>query len=1076
MKNTMKQVLAGVMAFAVAADFFPTGGITVAADAAQTPVPAVTDCTGIGWTLNGSEFTTCVDWDGTGMGCGGESTTTYTEETIPVTWYDGWQDVAQDAHFRYAAENSDRSKTVLREVLDDEKTVRVPWHIDYPDGGDGWVVSVEYDGTAVKAGEGTRQRELILHDEIGWLTLYDFSADPGIADDPENYYDLFTTLTVCNPNCGFTIPQIDKIIALLHTHGLELTVRGLAGSTAEAFAKAHGLPFVELQKTVGNLTYRLYSDHASVYRFTEQKLDLNGDGAAPAQTEIAIPAEIEGLPVTEIENHAFYETSTIVSVQLPETVTRIGNSAFNNCVNLRTVNLPDSLKSIGNLAFYHTGLETVTIPDSVTDIGISVFGYCEALKAARLPAGLTAIPEELFRSCSSLETFDIPERVSVIGSEAWTGCKALKEITFPEQLTVIGQGAFGGTGLTAVEIPESCTEIGEGAFKGCRFLRDVKLPDGMKELRAKTFAVCDSLKEIVLPEGLKSIGEEAFDESGVASVQIPDSCTEIGAHAFAGCDNLKEIRLPKNLTELSEYLFGDCDRLETVLLPDGLKVIGGSAFCDCAALRSIAIPDTVTAIESFAFSFCTELTQIQLPASLEMLGGYVFNNCTALEKITVPASVQQIEAYCFDECSALSEITFLADECEISSLLFGMECSQVVTICGNADSAVQQFAEENYYVFRSLDGSRTIEPDYEKALLMDVREDGAWVVDLRDEVPVLTVPSEYEGHPVVGIAENAFQQCYRLGTVILPETLKTIGNQAFWHSGIRNITLPEGLTTLGANAFEYCEKLESVILPESLTVIPREAFFGCGIQSVQIPDTVTEIGDFAFASSSLTEVHLPASVETIGWRAFALCRNMRSFTAENSSCKIKEIFGDPDYDDREAVEHLTIYGAKDSELHAYADWMKMPFCTTDGERVTEPAATVYQPSEQYYELRAKREELWEHPAVTGTDVYYDDPDITTSDVMYTTTANVMYTTTQTTCTTVTTTAGTSADAQQKKLPGDLDQNGRLSIADAVLLARLAAEDQMLKLSEAGRSCADIDGDGEITASDITTLLLWVNRS
>ena len=63
-------------------------------------------------------------------------------------------------------------------------------------------------------------------------------------------------------------------------------------------------------------------------------------------TEVVIPNEIESLPVTRIGDYAFYQCSSLTSIDIPSGVTSIGEDAFNNCSDLTSVDMPNSVTSI----------------------------------------------------------------------------------------------------------------------------------------------------------------------------------------------------------------------------------------------------------------------------------------------------------------------------------------------------------------------------------------------------------------------------------------------------------------------------------------------------------------------------------------------------------------------------------------------------------------------------------------------------------------------------------------------------------------------------------------------------------
>ena len=293
--------------------------------------------------------------------------------------------------------------------------------------------------------------------------------------------------------------------------------------------------------TCGDYTYTLLEDGGA--RIT---------GYDGMDTELTVPAELDGNPVREIGEGAFY-LCDMTSVALPDSLTSIDDSAFQSCSSLITVALSDGLTSIGDSAFsYCTSLTSIALPDGLTSIGDEVFYSC-SLTSIALPDGLTSIGANPFRSCDSLEKIDVspdhPVFAQIDGVLYEKASKTLicyplgKEgdsFAVPDGILAIGDSAFSYcTSLTSVTLPEGLTSIGDSAFSLCGSLTTITLPDSLTSIGDNAFYGCDSLTSIALPDGLTSIGDNAFlGCSSLTSVTLPDSLTSIGDRVFSNCDDL----------------------------------------------------------------------------------------------------------------------------------------------------------------------------------------------------------------------------------------------------------------------------------------------------------------------------------------------------------------------------------------------------------------------------------------------------------------------------------------------------------------------------------------------------------
>ncbi len=119
-----------------------------------------------------------------------------------------------------------------------------------------------------------------------------------------------------------------------------------------------------------------------------------------------------------------------------------------------------------------------------------------------------------------------------------------------------------------------------------------------------------------------------------------------------------------------------------------------------------------------------------------------------------------------------------------------------------------------------------------------------------------------EGVEVIG--DYAFAFCVQLENVVLPSTLTSIGKGAFQGSAIKTLHISEKtkLTSISDWAFAECTNLREVSIPGCIKTIGTSAFFGCtGVKKITLAEGVTTLGELAFAhNSDLSELTLPATL------------------------------------------------------------------------------------------------------------------------------------------------------------------------------------------------------------------------
>ena len=191
---------------------------------------------------------------------------------------------------------------------------------------------------------------------------------------------------------GVADPE-DRTVTIGINHIPEVSETGETVAWRETLLSVE-IPLSSIWKETGKLPAK-YSEE---YFTARLKYIVNEDGTAaivsrgnPAESywsELVIPAEMDGRPVTAIADGAFADHLNLESVTLPDSVTSIGARAFSGCYRLSSVNFPENLVSIGDEAFWSANLTYPVLPASLEFIGENAFRYNHSLNCI--------VPEDSF--------------------------------------------------------------------------------------------------------------------------------------------------------------------------------------------------------------------------------------------------------------------------------------------------------------------------------------------------------------------------------------------------------------------------------------------------------------------------------------------------------------------------------------------------------------------------------------------------------------------------------------------------------------------------------------------------------
>lgn len=481
-----------------------------------------------------------------------------------------------------------------------------------------------------------------------------------------------------------------------------------------------------------------------------------------------------------------------------------------------------------------------------------------------------------------------------IGKYAFCSCNNLKRLTLPKDITSIEQSAFFGcSGLTSITIPSSVTAIGKWSFYDCSSLTSIELPNSTTTIDEAAFQNCTSL----------------------ASVTLTSNLTSIESHAFIGCSQLKDVRY-NVLDDLATYIQTDhpeivignncnCDfkyyqnnqEITSLKIPAGITSIGKNVFQKYNGIQSLTFSPALTSISDLQFS-CdfTNLKSVYVGWQAPIAAGTFFkgadmSNCTLYVPHGTTNAYANSDIWCgFGKIIEYNnQATITLEQPGTLPQKINDSDKNLIThlkIKGNINGTDLRFIREMAGV--SVTGEIT---DGELANL-DLSEakivsGGDYYYQDSNDTKYYTKDDE------LGVC--AFSKCWGLKDISLPGDLKSVGDFAFSDcSSLETINLPSGITTIGNYAFWYCENLTSLTLPSGLISIGDRAFENC---------------------YSLTSLEFPSSLTTLGELVFAGCYELSNLTLHSNLTDVKSNYlfgGASNYNNLKDVRYII-----DSDLETY---------------------------------------------------------------------------------------------------------------------------------------------------------------
>lgn len=156
--------------------------------------------------------------------------------------------------------------------------------------------------------------------------------------------------------------------------------------------------FVMMQKFKKPVLNTLISkDEKWKYKINDDGLSVTVTDCLVLDSDVVVPTEICGLPVTDLGERLFYYNPYIRSVRIPKSVRSIRKSAFEGCHDLNSIEIPNGVFQIEDCAFsFCVNLKTVILPDSLVNVGFGAFYYCKNITCVTIGSGLRILGDYMF--------------------------------------------------------------------------------------------------------------------------------------------------------------------------------------------------------------------------------------------------------------------------------------------------------------------------------------------------------------------------------------------------------------------------------------------------------------------------------------------------------------------------------------------------------------------------------------------------------------------------------------------------------------------------------------------------------
>ncbi|MBR5410115.1 MAG: leucine-rich repeat domain-containing protein [Clostridia bacterium] len=236
---------------------------------------------------------------------------------------------------------------------------------------------------------------------------------------------------------------------------------------------------------IDNLAVLQKSTDGMTYKEVDGEIHITGYSDKTTVTELTIPDEIDGKPVTVIADFGVSNADSLKVITLGKNVREIGTWGLTNNQHLAAFAVAEgntAFKAEDGVLFSADGKTLYNYPCG-RGIEFDRFGMAPTDEEGNsvyvdyeIPDGVETVRDKAFYKCYYVNVTRFPDTISVIGEKAFHKCTSLKDFTMPAAIERIGKDAFSyNENLTHLEIGENIKEIGEYAFFYCKNLKSLTI-------------------------------------------------------------------------------------------------------------------------------------------------------------------------------------------------------------------------------------------------------------------------------------------------------------------------------------------------------------------------------------------------------------------------------------------------------------------------------------------------------------------------------------------------------------------------------------------------------------------------